>query len=124
MTQRVTLLACYALFVLSVTLGLLGWRSLWSSGLLSKVWSERTAPYIIAFAAVQLLAWMLLILLLRRFHRGVSQIPSRRVLGMMLGLLFGNVLYDFTLTAVAVVHFILAVLTVEVLRMGNRVYSD
>lgn len=117
MTWRRTLVICYVLLVLSVGLGLRGWALLWSRGILSGVWTGLTAAYIVAGATVQLLSWALVIVLVQRYRQRTLEIPHKRLLGIMLGLVLGNLLYDVTVMAVAAVHFIVGVLALESLSM-------
>lgn len=119
MTRRRMLVISYLLLVLSVGLGFRGWALLWGRGILSAVWTGRTAAYLMACATVQLLTWVLVVVLIQRYHRRTSEIPHKRLFGIMVGLVLGNLLYDVTLMAVAVVHFIVGVLVLELLFMGN-----
>lgn len=119
MTWRRTLVTCYVLLVLSIGLGVRGWALLWGRGILSAVWTGRTAAYLIACATVQLLTWGLVVVLLQRYHRRTSEIPHKRLFGILVGLVLGNLLYDVTLMAVAVVHFIIGVLVLDSLSTGD-----
>nr|BAL55511.1 hypothetical protein HGMM_F28D03C18 [uncultured Acidobacteriota bacterium] len=113
-SSRVHRIVGYSLFVASVVLGVHGWISLWGDWKLPVSWP--TASFFVVSAAVQLLAWGLIGLLLSRLHRAKPAIPDRTVFGFLLALVFGNLLYGFTPAAVAGVHFVLAILIVNLFR--------
>lgn|GEM_PF-2481876 len=114
MSPRAHRIIGYGLFVASVVLGVHGWISLWGDRRLPVSWP--TVFFFIVSAAVQLLAWGLIGFLLSRLHRAKPAIPGRTVFGLLLALVFGNLLYGFTPAAVAGVHFVLAILIVNLFR--------
>jgi hypothetical protein len=113
MTLRVILLASDILVILSVAVGLQWWATMWRRGALADVWSETIFPYLFAFAAMPLLALIVMIVILQRAHRGTSEWPDRRILFMAFGLFCSSLFYYVTPMLGALALFLLCLLAAK-----------
>lgn len=124
MTPRAILLASDVLVGLSVAVGLQWWVTMWRRGVLANMWVETTAPYLLAFAAMPILALILMIVALHRTHQGILEWPDRRILFMACLFFCSNLFYYVMPMLGAPVLFLLCLLAAKSLLWDDDPSSE